>query len=111
MKTFFDYQRELGMAVWLFLMYWQNHSPDANSEWIAVGNGKAIWDSKTARVLKISVQTATRWRWRLRDAGLIRAEASRGGGFQIWLLNLNRSQEIEPRGREVWPEMQTEMVQ
>jgi hypothetical protein len=111
MKPFFDYQREVGMAAWLFMLYWQNHSPETDSEWTVVGNGGTIRDSDTAKVLKVSVRTAIRWRRRLREAGLIRAEACRSGGFQIWLLNLNRSQEIEPRGREAWPEMQTELVQ
>jgi hypothetical protein len=111
MKTFFDYQHEVGMAAWLFLLYWQNQAPDADSEWLAVGNGRAIRDSETAKVLKVSVQTATRWRRRLHDAGLIRSEARQGGGFQIWLLNLNRVPAAEPGNREVWPEMQTELVQ
>jgi hypothetical protein len=111
MRTIFDNRREVGMAVWLFLLYWQNHSPDANSEWLAVGNGNPIRDSDAARVLKISVQTATRWRRRLRDAGLIQSEAQQGGGFQIWLLNLNHVPAAEPSNREVWPEMQTELVQ
>jgi len=111
LRSIFDSHRDVGMAVWLFLLYWRNHSPDANSEWLVVGNGRAIRDSESAKVLKISVQTATRWRRCLRDAGLIQSEARQGGGFQIWLLNLNRAPAAEPSNREVWPEMQTELVQ
>ena len=111
MRTIFDNRREVGMALWLFLLYWQNHSPDPDSEWLAVHNGRAIRDSEAAKVLKVSVQTATRWRRRLRDAGLIRSEARQGGGFQIWLLNLNRAPAAELGNREVWPEMKTELVQ
>jgi hypothetical protein len=110
-RTIFDSHREVGVAVWLFLLYWQNHSPDANSEWLVVGNGRASRDSESAKVLKISVQTATRWRRRLRDAGLIQSVARQGGGFQIWLLNLNCVSATEPSNRKVWPEMQTELVQ
>jgi DNA-binding MarR family transcriptional regulator len=110
-KSLFDFQREVGMAGWLFILYWQDHSLDTESEWRPVSNGSAVRDSDAAKVLKISVSTATRLRRRLCDAGLIRTKACRRGGFRIWLLNLNRRQELALGNHEVWPQMQTELVQ
>lgn len=109
-KAFFEYQRELGVAVWLFLLYWQGHSPEDRSEWMQVAGGRAVLDAEAAKILSVSIHTAIRWRRRLVECGLVRAEACGRDGFLIWILNLDRSQdnEIPPRA---WPEMQTELVQ
>jgi hypothetical protein len=109
-KPFFDYQRELGVAVWLFLLYWQNHSSDDTSEWMQVADGRVVQDAESATMLGVSVHTAIRWRRRLTESGLVRARSCGRGAFLIWILNLDRPQDDEVPRRE-WPEMQSELVQ
>jgi hypothetical protein len=109
-KTFFDYQCELGVAVWLFLLYWHNHSLDDDSEWMKVARGEVVRDEAAASHLGVSVHTVIRWCRRLVGAGLIRARSQRRGGFHIWVRNLNRP-ELTQSSTVEWPEIPTAMLQ
>jgi len=109
---FLDRAREIGPAVWLFLLYQNNAEYSADPVWAPVGEGSAVTDVHVASVLKSSASTAVRWRRRLERISVIKTQACRGGGFKIWLRNSDaastRSHETAP---VQWPEMQSTAVQ
>jgi hypothetical protein len=113
MRSFIDYRREVGMAVWLLSLYWLHSAPGDDPQWSEVASGAAIHDSAAAKVLKTTTRTARRWRRRLRDTGLIECEPCGGGGYRIRLWRFDQS--AAPAGPATpgttWPEMPTQVVQ
>ena len=113
MRTMIDYRGEIGPAAWLWALYWQHATPKDDPNWCPVANGERILDLNAAKLLKVSVRTAIRWRLRLRDSGLIYTEQLRGGGFRIELLRFDRH-DVPPQPVklvEIWPDMPTQVVQ
>jgi hypothetical protein len=102
--------REIGPAVWLFLLYQNNAEHTGDPIWALVVEGKTVTDVHVAGVLGVSLYTAIRWRRRLESVSIIKTEAVRGGGFRIWLRHSDTAAESAPAA-EHWPEMQTTALQ
>jgi hypothetical protein len=111
MKPLVDYLHEIDMAVWLLVLYWHHAIASEDPRWSVVAQGKPVRDSEAAKVLKVCVRTATRWRRCLEDFDLIKTEACSGGGFRICLRNLGQPESTTPQHPNQWPAMQTELVQ
>jgi hypothetical protein len=113
MRSFIDYRREVGMAVWLLSLYWIHSAPSDDPKWSEVAGGAAIRDPAAAKVLKTTTRTARRWRRLLRDTGLIECEPCGGGGYRIRLWRFDQSAApAEPAApNATWPEMPTQVIQ
>jgi hypothetical protein len=106
--------REIGPAVWLFLLYQVNSELCGDPTWALVGNGNAVTDAEAAGLLKVSVYTVTRWRHRLERASMVKAERCRGGGFKMWVRHSETpTQELPNRelNADQWPKMPTAVLQ
>jgi len=107
-----DRAREIGPAVWLFLLYQNNAELSGDSTWAPVVEARAVMDAEAASLLKVSASTAIRWRRRLERISMIKTQACRGGGFKIWLRHSDEpSTQPSVRTPEQWPEMQSTAVQ
>jgi len=107
-----DRAREIGPAVWLFLLYQNNAELSGDPTWAPVVEARAVTDVEAAGLLRVSASTAVRWRRRLERISAIKTQACRGGGFKIWLRHSDASS--TPSGvlaAEQWPEMQSTAVQ
>jgi hypothetical protein len=81
-EELFQKQRQIGRAIWLLTLYWSLQNSDECS-WAWVGAGTPIFDDDVAARFRVSVYTATRWRDRLRRAGMIQV-IPRERGFSIF---------------------------
>jgi hypothetical protein len=117
---YFQKRSEIGAAVWLLNTYWAVIDPDESypdeRPWHRVLNGEPIADAEAAALLKVSVQTASRWRRRLIRIGVVEAESC-GEGFRIRVQRPEfatvtiRAMEAHGAERGSWPKMATELVQ
>jgi len=106
--------REIGPAVWLFLLYQVNADYHGDPTWALVGQGNKIMDAEEAGLTRVSVYTVTRWRRRLERVSMVKTEACRGGGFKIWVRHSDTPSQGLPKGEldlDEWPEMPTAVVQ
>jgi len=107
-----DRAREIGPAVWLFLLYQNNAELSGDPTWAPVAEARAVTDLEAAGLLRVSASTAVRWRRRLERISVIKTQACRGGGFKIWLRHSDAAS-TQPSGPtpEQWPEMRSTAVQ
>ena len=106
--------REVGPAVWLFLLYQVNSELCGDPTWASVGNGNAVTDAEAAGLVRVSVYTVTRWRHRLERASMAKTERRCGRGFKMWVRHSDAPSQGLPK-REMdsdqWPDMPTAVVQ
>ena len=107
-----DRAREIGPAVWLFLLYQNNAELSGDTTWAPVVEARAVTDVEAAGLLRVSASTAVRWRRRLERISVVKTQACRGGGFKIWLRHSDEAsaQSGVPTTAQ-WPEMQSTAVQ
>lgn len=93
-------RRQLGDAVWLWLLLCRWSDLMAEGEWFPVYNGGEVSDARIAVYLNVAESTARKWRVRLERAGWIKSEAAAHLHRKLWVRNLDRAEQ-EKSSREM----------